>query len=149
MSKSTVRRGRWAAAALAGAAALTLAACGTEESAAPAPTSSSITSGPSGSVPVVPGPRPGAASATTSVADTLERSGEVCDRVPGPDGSLRVIVQEGRVSCRDALAVAEEYAPRIATGNPHTVNGWKCGPASSPGVLASCTKGESRIAFAP
>ncbi|WP_059037136.1 hypothetical protein [Gordonia desulfuricans] len=142
---------RWTLAAVAGAAALTLAACGSEQessSAESAPSASApVGAGPSGSAPVVAGPRP--ASPTRSVSDTVAASREVCGTTPGPDGALRVIILEGSTSCTDAKALAEAYGPKIATGAPQTVDGWDCEPSSQAGFLSTCTKDGATVGFAP
>lgn len=135
----------------AAALGVTLSACGTEEE-APAPTSVTATVSENLSAPVVAGPKPGSATATSSAADDTadaaagERS---CGTTAGPDGALRILVSTDDVTCEQATALATEYGPKIATGQPQTVNGWDCGPSQQSGVLASCSKGDAIISFAP
>ncbi len=125
-----------------------IAACG-DESAAPTAESSSATvvTPPSDrSVPVVPGRKP--TSETTPETSTPDDA-ESCGAAKGPDGALQIRLVEGDVTCETAKAIAKEYSPLIATGQPQKVNDWECGPSTVTGELARCTFDSKAFALVP
>ena len=132
---------------------LALAGCGTEqESTAGSSTAAQPPASPSTSVPVVGGPSPHAASSTVaSEADetSSEAGSQTCGSIPGPDGALRIMVLSGDVECSTAKKIAEEYGPKIATGQKQSVSGWTCGPSEVEGILAACQSDSKVIGFTP
>ncbi|MDY6810567.1 MAG: hypothetical protein SW127_16365 [Actinomycetota bacterium] len=123
-------------------------ACGTEEQAADT-TTTTVTENPS--APVVAGPSPRSAAAPTDAQPTDDRE---CGTTSGPDGALRVLITDGDVTCDEAMALAAQYGPLIATGRDQVIDGWDCGPADDEGVLAECERddvggGDDEIDFAP
>ncbi|MYR07414.1 hypothetical protein GTV32_14350 [Gordonia sp. SID5947] len=134
-------------AVLVGFTGIALAACGGEQEATSSSsetTATTISENPNASV--VGGPKP--VSPTTSVAD--DHAGHTqCGVTKGPDGSLRIVVLQGDLTCDTAKQVATEYSPKIATGQPQQVSGWQCGPSETAGILASCTKGDQEFGLAP
>ncbi len=134
---------------------LTAAACGDEQEAPTTSQATSAAASPSegADVPVVPGPKPKTKSSTTTAssesADSGEGAGESCGQAKGPDGSLRIKIVEGDLDCSTAESVAKEYSPKIATGQPQTVNGWDCGPSQTTGELSRCTKDDQAFALVP
>lgn len=140
----------------AGLLGVALTACGSsEEAAAPSSSPAAQTgtaatttseSSPTTSASVVGGPKP--VAPTTSVADHhAERKN--CGRIAGPDGALRILLLAGDIDCGDAKQVADQYAPKIATGERQTVGEWTCAPSEVDGLLAACQKGTSVVGFAP
>lgn len=127
-------------------AALLLTACGSEQESASGPGTASEPADSTSPV-VVGGPRP--ESPATSVPEETEPGTQQCGKISGPDGALRVLIVSGSLNCSTAMELAKEYGPKIATGEPQTVNGWKCGPSQTTGVLASCTKDDAEVTFAP
>ncbi|OUC80982.1 hypothetical protein CA982_01120 [Gordonia lacunae] len=134
----------------------TLLACGAEQDVTTA--SSTTQSGvaasgpqsaeqPATSPPVVPGRKP--VSTSTSSAVASDDSDTTCGTIPGPDGSLRVLVLAGDVACDSATSIATQYGPKIASGQQQSVGGWTCAPSQLEGVLAACQKGTAVIGFAP
>ncbi|MFW0786153.1 hypothetical protein AAFP35_16720 [Gordonia sp. CPCC 206044] len=126
-----------------------LAACGGEQettssSAATQTSATTVSENPSASV--VGGPKP--VSPTTSVADEHAAHTQ-CGRAKGPDGSLQIVILDGDLNCDTAEQIASEYSPKISTGAPQTVAGWECGPSQTPGILASCSKGDQEFGLAP
>lgn len=125
-------------------------ACGTEEQAVET-TTATLSENPS--APVVAGPSPRPTSDTTQAQPTDDRE---CGTTSGPDGALRVLITDGTVSCEEAMALAAQYGPMIATGRDQMVDGWECGPSDDAGVLAKCerdndatTDDDDEINFAP
>ncbi|MFT4042853.1 MAG: hypothetical protein QM673_06790 [Gordonia sp. (in: high G+C Gram-positive bacteria)] len=135
--------------AFATAAALLLTACGTEHRSA-SDTPSSTAAEQSTRPVVVGGPRitRPATSITDQTSKTTSGTRE-CGKTAGPDGALRVLILDGTVRCADAKKLASAYSPKIATGQPQTVDGWQCGPSETAGILAACIKGDAEIDFAP
>ncbi|MCF8587413.1 hypothetical protein [Gordonia liuliyuniae] len=131
--------------------ALSAAACGDEQEAPNAESSTTVATPPSDrSVPVVPGPKPRSSTPPTSESpETATGDGQSCGSAKGPDGALQIRVVEGDVSCETATGIAKEYSPLIATGQPQDVNGWDCGPSTTAGELARCTKDSQAFAFVP
>lgn len=135
---------------------LALTACGTEEEAAgpPSPTSEQApASGPpesqaplSSDAPAVGGPQH---PSPASDAETTPPADNECGTTSGPDGALRIVVHGGGISCDEAKELADEYSPMIATGQPQSVQGWECGPSTTPGEMALCSKDGAEIGFAP
>lgn len=131
----------------AGALSLALLGCGSEQEVA----SSTTASEPpalSSSAPVVGGPRPASSTAQTSASRSGSAAQE-CGKIPGPDGSLRILVRAGNVNCDTAKQLATDYGPKIATGQQQTVNGWTCGPSEIEGMLAACVRGNDAVGFTP
>lgn len=134
--------------ALAAVIALVMTACGSDTDdasngdatgAPPGPTN------PSTSVPVVAGP---SHAPPTQEPDTEETEDDAnCGRIGGPDGSLQVSVLDGDIDCTEAMDLARQYGPLIATGEDQSVGGWDCGPSSDPGVMATCESGDRTIGF--
>lgn len=123
------------------------AACGTEESAEV--TTATVSENPS--APVVAGPSPRPNTQTPTATQTDDRQ---CGTTSGPDGALRVLITDGDVTCDEAMALAAQYGPLIATGRDQMVDGWDCGPADDVGVLAACERDndgatDDEIDFAP
>lgn len=144
------RRSRTAtrlAVTLAAAAALgtALTACGTSQE-APKATPSVITPPAGSSVPVVAGPNP--VTSKTAATSTPEKAGS-CGATKGPDGALQVTLVDGDVTCETAMSIAKEYGPLIASGTPQSVSGWDCGPSTTDGELARCSKGGQTFALVP
>ncbi|WOC12016.1 hypothetical protein [Gordonia sp. MP11Mi] len=130
--------------------ALSAAACGNEQEAPKAETSTAVVTPPSDrSVPVVPGPKPRSSTAPSTSPATTSGDGQSCGSAKGPDGALQIQIVEGDLSCETATAIAKEYSPLIATGQPQDVNGWNCGPSTTAGELARCTKDSQSFAFVP
>ncbi|MBB4133801.1 hypothetical protein [Gordonia humi] len=133
--------------------ALTAAACGDEQEAPSAEPSASTTvaTPPSDrSVPVVPGPKPKTGSTTTThETETSTDDAKTCGATKGPDGALQIHLVEGDVTCDTAKAIAKEYGPLIATGQPQDVKGWNCGPSTTLGELARCTMDSQAFALVP
>lgn len=132
------------------AAVLGVAACGGTES-ADVPTASSTSVADStvsagSSAVAVPGPKPRPASA---VPADEQVAGEKCGTTKGPDGALQIVVTQGSLNCGTAKQIAGEYGPKIATGEPQTVSGWRCAPSQTEGELATCTKGGDAFSLAP
>ncbi|WAC57890.1 hypothetical protein [Gordonia sp. SL306] len=133
-------------AVLAGFAGVVLAACGGEQEATSSSETSAATISENPNASVVGGPKP--VSPTTSVAD--DHAGHTqCGTTKGPDGSLRILILQGDLSCDTAQQVATQYSPKIATGQPQRVSGWQCGPSETAGILASCSKGDQEFGLAP
>ncbi|MEE3852148.1 hypothetical protein VZC37_17530 [Gordonia sp. LSe1-13] len=109
------------------------AACGSEEQAVET-TTTTVTENPS--APVVAGPSP----RQNTQAPAMEPDDRECGTTSGPDGALRVLVTDGNVTCDEAMAVAAQYGPLIATGQDQMVDGWDCGPSDDDGVLAQCER---------
>jgi hypothetical protein len=135
-------------------AMMTLAACGEEQdvtaaSSAPTSAASSETAsdGPATSPPVVPGRKP--VSTGSSSAVESDDTDTACGTIPGPDGSLRVMILAGDVACDSATSIATQYGPKIASGQQQSVAGWTCAPSQVEGILAACQKGTAVIGFAP
>ncbi|WP_439031250.1 hypothetical protein [Gordonia terrae] len=136
-------------------AMMTLAACGGEQdvtaaSSTPetsAAASESASDRPATSPPVVPGRKP--VSTATSSAVASDDTDTTCGTIPGPDGSLRVLILAGDVACDSAKSIATQYGPKIATGQQQSVAGWTCAPSQVEGILAACQKGTAVIGFAP
>lgn len=128
-----------------GATGLALAACGSEQEATTTSTAAPVIS-ENPSAPVVGGPKP--ASPTASEAEP-EAGHTQCGTTNGPDGSLRIVILEGRLSCDTAKQIATEYSPKIATGAAQTVSGWSCGPSQTAGVLASCSNDGKAFGLVP
>ncbi|MET4166240.1 MULTISPECIES: hypothetical protein [Gordonia] len=139
------------------AAMSTLLACGAEQDVTTA--SSTTQAGaaesvpqsaeqPATSPPVVPGRKP-VSSTPTSSAVASDDSDTSCGTIPGPDGSLRVMVLAGDVACDSARTIATQYGPKITTGQQQSIAGWTCAPSQLEGVLAACQKGTTVIGFAP
>lgn len=158
MSRSILTRSVLAVAT--SAAAVSLAACGTSDNSTAGPNSADLSKAtqpakqftPQSSSPaVVGGPRPQtpAGQDTAGSDDEASGSGKTCGQVGGPDGALTVVITSGSVSCQDASKLADAYGPKIATGQPQTVDGWQCAPSQTPGTLASCSKDGSEIGFKP
>ncbi|MEP9393053.1 hypothetical protein ABLE94_12445 [Gordonia sp. VNK1] len=136
---------------LAGIAALSLAACGSDEQSTTTSTVASepdVTT-PSTSVPVVAGPSPRSQSQSSSAETSAAVGGTPCGSVAGPDGSLDVVVLAGDVDCDTAKEIANEYSPKIATGRQQRISAWTCGPSEVRGVLAACQNGDKVIGFMP
>ncbi|GAA1482430.1 hypothetical protein GCM10009624_28700 [Gordonia sinesedis] len=158
-------RNRIATMLAAGVLVFALGACGNDQNTDSAATSSATQTAsqtaddrddqPSTSPPVVGGPRHSEQPQATGTDDAddgaVAGDDRVCGKSSGPDGPLRVIVRDDDVTCADAQRLAEQYGPKIATGQPQTIDGWSCKPSSTPGVLASCGRGDDDddIAFAP
>lgn len=133
-------------AVLAGFAGVALAACGGEQEATSSSETSAATISENPNASVVGGPKP--VSPTTSVAD--DHAGHTqCGVTKGPDGSLRILILQGDLSCDTAQQVATQYSPKIATGQPQEVSGWQCRPSETAGILASCSKGDQEFGLAP
>lgn len=129
---------------------LSAAACGDEQEAPSADSSTTVATPPSDrSVPVVPGPKPQSSTATTQTRESTPDDAETCGAAKGPDGALQIHIVEGDVSCDTAKAIAKEYSPLIATGQAQDVKGWDCGPSTTVGELARCTKDSQAFAFVP
>ena len=126
------------------AVALTAVACG-EENQAQNDVSGAATPPADRSVPVVGGP----SKATPSATPTSLENDEHCGATKGPDGALQVRLIEGDVTCETAMTIAKEYSPLIATGQPQSVSGWQCGPSTTAGELARCTKDGQIFALTP
>lgn len=142
-----------AATILAGASiALAGTACGSEnEAASPGADTSAtgvsthVTNDPS--VPVVPGPKP-KTDASDEPTETVSADGNrTCGATKGPDGALYIHLVEGNLTCDVARNIAKEYGPLIATGAPQTVSGWNCGPSTTAGEMARCTKDNQAFAL--
>ena len=89
-----------------------------------------------------PGPATEAATHTPEPADTP------CEEVRGPEGALRIVVFAGsEVGCTEVMPVANNYGQYLATGEPHTVDGWDCGPSQAPKVLVTCTRDTDAFGF--
>ena len=90
-------------------------------------------------------PRPrdsGAATHTPEPADTP------CEEVRGPEGALRIVVFAGsEVGCTEVMPVANNYGQYLTTGEPHTIDGWDCGPSQAPKVLVTCTRDTDAFGF--
>ncbi|WP_246208110.1 hypothetical protein [Tsukamurella spumae] len=88
-----------------------------------------------------------APSATTTVA-AAETRAEMCGQTRGPDGALYVhALGTVKVDCAEAMRVATAFGPKIATGQPVTVEGWNCTFPTTPGMLARCDDGDRAIGF--
>ncbi|HEY5853451.1 MAG TPA: hypothetical protein VIW24_05185 [Aldersonia sp.] len=88
------------------------------------------------------GPASEAATHTPDSADTP------CETVRGPEGALRVVVFDGsEVGCAEVMPVATSYGQYLATGEPHSIDGWDCGPSQAPRVLVTCTRGTDAFGF--
>ncbi|GAB08318.1 hypothetical protein GOARA_008_00180 [Gordonia araii NBRC 100433] len=149
-------------AAIAGAASLSLLACGGGDDAtttgqgsdspaasAAAPSERTATSDDNG-VAVVPGPNPSKIGPPASIpADrhVPDVPGTKCGPTRGPDGALELVVFQGKVNCETAKKVADEYGPKIASGQKQTVQGWTCGPSDGENILAACAKGNNIFVF--
>ena len=125
--------------------ALAGTACGSEnEAASPdTDTSASAVSTPATndpSVPEVPGPRPKTTSSDEPTETESADGDKTCGATKGPDGALYIHIVEGELSCDVAKDIAKEYGPLIATGSPQTVSGWDCGPSTTGGEMARCSK---------
>lgn len=133
--------------------ALSAAACGDEQEAPKAESSSTSAIAPPSdrSVPVVPGPKPRSSTATPTSQEQESTSGdsENCGLTKGPDGALQIELVEGDLTCDTAKGVAEAYGPLIATGQAQNVKGWDCGPSTTAGELARCTKDSQTFALVP
>lgn len=133
--------------------ALSAAACGDEQAAPSAESSAtSVATPPSDrSVPVVPGPKPKSSTApsTETERESTQADAESCGSTKGPDGALQIKLVEGDITCDTAEGVAKEYSPLIATGKPQDVKGWECGPSTTAGELARCTKDSQAFALVP
>ncbi|KXP10408.1 hypothetical protein [Tsukamurella pseudospumae] len=87
-----------------------------------------------------------APSATTAAA--AETRAEMCGQTRGPDGALYVhALGTVKVDCAEAMRVATAFGPKIATGQPVTVEGWNCTFPTTPGMLARCDDGDRAIGF--
>ncbi len=95
---------------------------------------------------MVAGPAPRPAS---SVPADEQVVGEKCGTTKGPDGALQIVITKGSLNCATAKQIADEYGPKIATGQPQTVSGWDCAPSQTAGELATCTKGGASFGLAP
>ncbi|GAC67662.1 hypothetical protein [Gordonia soli] len=147
-SRPVVRRVLLLAPLVAVALAVVLVGCGTEQESPGSASSASVgTVSENPSASVVGGPRP--ATPVSSVPRSTHIQGTDCGETRGPDGALEIVVLAGGVDCGTATKIAQEYGPKIATGQPTTVSGWQCGLADTAGVLATCTKGSDRIGFLP
>lgn len=148
-------------AAVAAVTGLTLLACGTDDtttdagsSAAPSSVSSDARAEPSSTgdsgVAVVPGPNPSKIGPPASIPASRrvpDVPGTKCGATRGPDGALELVVFKGKVSCETAKKVADEYGPKIASGEKQTVRGWTCGPSDSENILAACAKDDNIFVF--
>ncbi|MFT3898807.1 MAG: hypothetical protein QM728_00980 [Gordonia sp. (in: high G+C Gram-positive bacteria)] len=153
-------------AAVVGIAGLGLIGCSTSDTVTPDPTSIEATTTPATSyvpsksksaepstskgrdgIAIEGGPRvppPASVPADRVVPDV---PGTKCGATQGPDGSLELVILKGKIKCADAKAVAEQYGPKIATGQKQTVNGWTCGPSEAENILAACAKGDDAFVF--
>ncbi|MGO3327440.1 hypothetical protein [Gordonia sp. (in: high G+C Gram-positive bacteria)] len=133
--------------------ALSAAACGDEQEAPSAESSTTSVAAPPSdrSVPVVPGPKPKSSTATSTSAEreSTPDDAESCGAAKGPDGALQIRLVEGDITCDTAKGIAKEYSPLIATGQPQDVKGWQCGPSTTVGELARCTKDSQAFALVP
>ncbi|AUH67245.1 MULTISPECIES: hypothetical protein [Gordonia] len=134
--------------------ALAATACGSENEAssgADKSGASAVTGSSDTSVPVVGGPKPQSTAATDeSTGEATSSSGDkTCGPTKGPDGALQIHIVAGDLSCSSAKDIAKQYGPLIATGAPQTVSGWDCGPSTTVGELARCTKGGQAFALMP
>ncbi|ALG83444.1 hypothetical protein [Gordonia phthalatica] len=132
--------------------ALAGTACGSEnEAASPgADTAASEVSTPATndpSVPVVPGPKPKTTTSDEPTETVSADGNKTCGATKGPDGALYIHIVEGNLTCDVAKSIAKEYGPLIATGAPQTVSGWDCGPSTTAGEMARCTKDGSAFAL--
>ncbi|EGD53353.1 hypothetical protein [Gordonia neofelifaecis] len=131
--------------------ALAATACGSENEAASGTDQASVTAATppaDRSVPVVGGPKP-KSSAADETTDETTANDKTCGATKGPDGALQIHIVAGDLSCDTAKDIAKEYGPLIATGTPQTVSGWDCGPSTTVGELARCTKGSQAFALMP
>lgn len=108
-----------------------------------APPSSATPTGPSHST--VTGSAPTSSTSRPSIVGTR------CDVVRGPDGGMRIVTFSG-ADCATAMPIAQDYGARLRTGQPQQetdINGWKCGPSQTTGLLARCAKGDASFGFMP
>lgn len=128
--------------------ALAGTACGSENEAASSneSTPAVVTPPSDSSVPVVGGPKPQTTAAQTDESTTADGA-KTCGATKGPDGALYIHIVEGDLTCDVAKSIAKEYGPLIATGAPQTVSGWDCGPSTTAGEMARCTKGSQAFAL--
>ena len=138
------------------ALALTTVACGDEQEAPSAASSTTtvVTPPTDRSIPVVPGPKPRTTapsdeSASDEPRETTPDGVEECGATKGPDGALQIHLVAGDITCETAKAIAKEYGPLIATGQPQDIRGWDCGPSKTVGELARCSKESQTFALVP
>ncbi|GAB3130689.1 hypothetical protein GCM10027289_15790 [Tsukamurella serpentis] len=116
------------------ACGLILAGCGS-------PSTSSTDAGPPPSGTL-------AAPSSASVSAPAEARGPSCGQTRGPDGALYVhALGTAQVDCAAAMRIADEFSPKIATGQPATVSGWTCTFPKAPDMLARCADGDKAIGF--
>ncbi|MET9326294.1 hypothetical protein [Tsukamurella sp. NPDC003166] len=93
-------------------------------------------------------PAPSGAPSATTTAAAAETRAEMCGQTRGPDGALYVhALGTAKVDCAEAMRVATAFGPKIATGQPVTVEGWNCTFPTTPGMLARCDNGGRAIGF--
>lgn len=107
-----------------------------------------LLAGCGGSSDTTSAPVPSGAPSATTTAAAAETRAEMCGQTRGPDGALYVhALGTAKIDCAEAMRVATAFGPKIATGQPVTVEGWNCTFPTTPGMLARCDNGDRAIGF--